>query len=111
MAHCAPEPFCELRKFRFRWTRLRLRVLEDPLHRLGERLWNVCSGGSHRETLRPLVAVAQGSGPGRVCFGRCRRGGTIYDLAAPLYGYGLRGEDFLRLRAEVGRLFDLDAIA
>ena len=24
---------------------------------------------------------------GWYCFGRCRRGGTIYDLAAPLYGY------------------------
>jgi hypothetical protein len=23
---------------------------------------------------------------GWYCFGRCRRGGTIYDLAAPLYG-------------------------
>ena len=41
---------------------------------------------------------------GWYCFGACRRGGTIYDLAAPLYGYAARGEDFLRLRSELRRL-------
>ena len=46
---------------------------------------------------------------GWYCFGACRRGGTIYDLAAPLYGYSARGEDFLRLRAELRRLFGLEA--
>ena len=46
---------------------------------------------------------------GWYCFGACRRGGTIYDLAAPLYGYTARGDDFLRLRAELRRLFALDA--
>jgi len=44
---------------------------------------------------------------GWYCFGACRRGGTIYDLAAPLYGYAARGDDFLRLRAELRRLFGL----
>lgn len=44
---------------------------------------------------------------GWYCFGACRRGGTIYDLAASLYGYGARGEDFLRLRGELRRLFGL----
>ena len=43
---------------------------------------------------------------GWYCFGRCRRGGTIYDLAAPLYGYDPRGEDFLRLRASSGACSD-----
>jgi hypothetical protein len=47
---------------------------------------------------------------GWYCFGACRRGGTIYDLAAPLYGYTARGEDFLRLRAELRRLFGLEAV-
>ena len=42
---------------------------------------------------------------GWYCFGRCRRGGTIYDLAAALYGYDARGEDFVRLREELRRLF------
>ena len=46
---------------------------------------------------------------GWYCFGACRRGGTIYDLAAPLYGYAARGEDFLRLRTELRRLFGLEA--
>jgi hypothetical protein len=46
---------------------------------------------------------------GWYCYGACRRGGTIYDLAGPLYGYSARGEDFLRLRAELRRLFGLGA--
>jgi hypothetical protein len=46
---------------------------------------------------------------GWYCYGRCRRGGTIYDLAGPLYGYTARGEDFLRLRAKLRRLFGLEA--
>jgi hypothetical protein len=48
---------------------------------------------------------------GWYCFGRCRRGGTIYDLAAPLYGYTARGEEFLRLRDELRRLFGLEVPA
>jgi hypothetical protein len=36
------------------------------------------------------------------------RGGTIYDLAAALYGYDVRGEDFVRLRCELLRLFGLE---
>ena len=46
---------------------------------------------------------------GWYCFRACRRGGTIYDLAAPLYGYTARGQDFLRLRSELRRLFGLEA--
>ena len=52
--------------------------------------------------------VYESAARGWYCFGRCRRGGTIYDLAAPLYGYTARGDDFLRLRAELRRLFGLD---
>jgi hypothetical protein len=48
---------------------------------------------------------------GWYCFGACRRGGTIYDLAAPLLGYAVRGEDFLRLRAELRRLFVPEAVS
>jgi hypothetical protein len=36
-------------------------------------------------------------------------GGTIYDLAAPMYGYTPRGEDFVRLRTELRRVFGLEA--
>jgi hypothetical protein len=40
---------------------------------------------------------------------RLPAGGTIYDLAALLYGYDARGEDFQRLRVELRRLFGLEA--
>ena len=57
----------------------------------------------------PSLHVYETAARGWYCFGRCRRGGTIYDLAAPLYGYTVRGDDFLRLRAELHRLFGLEA--
>lgn len=57
----------------------------------------------------PSLHVYDTPARGWYCFGRCRRGGTIYDLAAPLYGYTARGEDFLKLRAELQRLFGLEA--
>jgi hypothetical protein len=46
------------------------------------------------------------------CCYSCRRGGSIYDLAAELWGVGTRGREFLELRRrlleafaiEVGRL-------
>jgi CHC2-type zinc finger protein len=57
----------------------------------------------------PSLHVYDTPARGWYCFGRCRRGGTIYDLAAPLYGYTARGEDFLKLRAELHRLFGLEA--
>ena len=56
----------------------------------------------------PSLHVYDTAARGWYCFGRCRRGGTIYDLAAPLYGYDVRGENFLRLRSELRRLFGLD---
>jgi hypothetical protein len=54
---------------------------------------------------RPSLHVYETAARGWYCFGRCRRGGTIYDLAAALYGYEPRGEGFLRLRRELGRVF------
>src|SRR5436190_829149 len=57
---------------------------------------------------RASLHVYETAARGWYCFGACRRGGTIYDLAAPLYGYTARGEDFLRLRAELRRLFGLE---
>jgi CHC2 zinc finger len=70
---------------------------------------------SHRKVRCPFhedrhasLHVYETATRGWYCFGRCRRGGTIYDLAAPLYGYDARGDDFLRLRAELRRLFELD---
>jgi hypothetical protein len=37
---------------------------------------------------------------GWCCFS-CRRGGTIYDLAAGLWGMGTRGRDFIRVREQL----------
>ena len=39
---------------------------------------------------------------GWFCFG-CRRGGSVYDLAALLFGLGTRGRDFVELRRELER--------
>ena len=61
------------------------------------------------EDRHPSLHVYDTPQRGWYCFGRCRRGGTIYDLAAPLYGYTARGEGFLRLRTELRRLFGLEA--
>jgi hypothetical protein len=54
---------------------------------------------------RPSLHVYDTPQRGWYCFGRCRRGGSIYDLAAALFGYDAHGADFLRLRAELLRLF------
>jgi hypothetical protein len=61
------------------------------------------------EDRHPSLHVYETAERGWYCFGRCRHGGTIYDLAAPLYGYAARGEGFLRLRTELRRLFALEA--
>ena len=61
------------------------------------------------EDRHPSLHVYPTAERGWYCFGRCRRGGTIYDLAAALYGYTDRGDGFLRLRAELRRLFGLEA--
>jgi hypothetical protein len=45
---------------------------------------------------------------GWYCFG-CRRGGSVYDLAAALWGRPLRGREFLELRRNVQARLDLDA--
>jgi hypothetical protein len=70
----------------------------------------------HRKVRCPFHAdrhaslhVYETAGRGWYCFGGCRRGGTIYDLAAPLLGYDARGDDFLRLRSELRRVFGLES--
>jgi len=78
----------------------RLLGVEVPRHRK-------VSCPFHQDT-HPSLHVYKTAQRGWYCFGRCRRGGTIYDLAAPLYGYQARGDDFLRLRVELRRLFGLE---
>ncbi|UTI64876.1 DNA-primase RepB domain-containing protein [Paraconexibacter antarcticus] len=62
------------------------------------------------EDRHPSLHVYATPERGWYCYGRCRRGGTIYDLAAPLYGYATTGEQFLKLRTELRRLFGLDPV-
>lgn len=61
------------------------------------------------EDRHPSLHVYDTPERGWYCYGRCRRGGTIYDLAAPLYGFATVGEQFLQLRGELRRLFGLEA--
>jgi hypothetical protein len=54
---------------------------------------------------RPSLHVYRAPERGWTCFS-CRRGGSIYDLAAAVWGTGTRGREFVRLRA---RLLDVFA--
>lgn len=60
------------------------------------------------EDRHPSLHVYDTPERGWYCYGRCRRGGTIYDLAAPLFGYATTGEQFVALRDELRRLFGLE---
>lgn len=60
------------------------------------------------EDKHPSLHVYTSPERGWYCYGRCRRGGTIYDLAGPLYGYATTGQEFLALQAELRRLFGLE---
>jgi hypothetical protein len=64
----------------------------------------------HHETDPSLQLYADGS---FYCYGRhnddhaCRKGGTIFDFAAALWGIGTRDQDFLELRERLARVFGL----
>lgn len=60
------------------------------------------------EDRHPSLHVYNSPQRGWYCYGRCRRGGSIYDLAAPLYGYATTGDEFLALRGELQRLFGIE---
>jgi hypothetical protein len=80
----------------------RLLGVDVPRHRKVQCPWHA--------DRTPSLHVYETPERGWYCFGACRRGGTIYDLAAPLYGYStVRGEDYLRLRTELRRLFGVGA--
>jgi CHC2 zinc finger len=51
----------------------------------------------HGEDSTPSLHVYADPADGWYCFG-CRRGGSIFDLAAEVYGLSTRGRDFIRLR-------------
>lgn len=52
----------------------------------------------------PSLHVYKAPEDGWYCFGACRRGGSIYDLAGPLLGLSTRGREFVELRR---RLYEL----
>lgn len=56
------------------------------------------------EDRTPSLHVYEGSHRGWFCFG-CRRGGSIYDLAAGLWDLETHGSDFLELRRRLRELF------
>lgn len=59
----------------------------------------------HRESDASLQLYPDGS---FYCYGsRCRKGGTIYDFAAGLWGIGTRDRDFLELRQRLASIFGL----
>ena len=93
---------------------------DDPLLRIAPEVYVARLLGvevpRHRKVRCPFHAdrtaslhVYETAARGWFCFGHCRRGGTIYDLAAPLFGCDSRGEDFMRLQSELRRLFGLEA--
>lgn len=57
---------------------------------------------------QPSLHVYREPERGWYCFG-CGRGGSIYDLAAGLWGRPLRGPDFLALRRDIQAVLDRDA--
>jgi hypothetical protein len=63
------------------------------------------------EDRHPSLHVYTTPERGWYCYGRCRRGGSIYDLAAPLYFSGqlaemlLRGERFIEVRQRLMAMF------
>lgn len=54
----------------------------------------------------PSLKVYETAERGWCCYGRCgRRGGSIFDLSARLWGLSTRGEDFLEVRRRLTAIF------
>jgi len=75
---------------------------EDPLLELEPRAYVEVSCPFHDDPT-PSLHVYETPAGGWYCYG-CRRGTSVYDLAAPLWGLETRGADFLELRR---RLYEL----
>ena len=56
---------------------------------------------------RPSLHVYRTAERGWHCFS-CRRGGSIYDLAAEVWGMGTRGRAFIELRRRLGEEFNVE---
>ena len=88
---------------------------EDPLRRIPPGVYVQALTGQSvgrdgkvscpfHEDRTPSLHVYERPEQGWYCFG-CGRGGSIYDLAAELYGLAPRGRGFLRLRLRLQRRF------
>jgi len=53
----------------------------------------------------PSLHVYDDPAKGWCCYGGCRRGGTIYDLAGAVWQLDTRGADFIEIRRRLTRLF------
>lgn len=62
------------------------------------------------EDERPSLHVYATAQRGWTCFS-CRRGGSVYDLAAALWGFNTRGQDFVRLRRRLLEVFSAELAA
>src|SRR5215207_3679345 len=112
-------PQIELERVERRWTHEPARASRrDPLLALAPALYVSRLLGVHaaagrkvrcpfHEDMRPSLHVYRTGERGWCCFS-CRRGGTIYDLAADLWGVKTRGRDFIRLRERLTDQFALD---
>ena len=57
------------------------------------------------EDRTPSLHVYPTTAGGWRCYGRCQRGGTIYDLASALWSIPTRGDGFLQLRGRLDEIF------
>ena len=81
-------------------------LLQIPPREYVERLTGATAGSDRKircpfhDDATPSLHVYEKPERGWYCFG-CGRGGSIYDVAAQLWGRGLRGAEFVRLRQDL----------
>ena len=91
---------------------------DDPLLRIAppvyvQRLLGISTRGERKvrcpfhDDERPSLHVYRSAERGWHCFS-CRRGGSIYDLAAEVWGMGTRGRSFIELRRRLGEEFNVE---
>lgn len=101
---------------RQRWERPERNLINDPLLMIRPRdyvtdLVGVRPGRDNKVPCpfhtdrRPSLHVYPTGVRGWCCFS-CRRGGTIYDLAAALWGLNTRGRDFLEVRQRLTEKYE-----
>jgi hypothetical protein len=100
------------------WSRQRREAGNDPLLRIAPReyvsvLLGVTPGRNGKVPCpfhsdeRPSLHVYGAAARGWSCYS-CGRGGSVYDLAAGVWGMETRGRDFLRLRRRLLETFNRD---